>query len=457
MEKRQIACYKRKQALCVVPVQLSAPSAQLMALPYFRAMAVHPKDLSIQDFSYSLPDERIARYPLPQRDESKLLVYQNGQISETIYRQLPQLLPAGSLLLFNNTKVVEARLLFQKSTGSTIELFCLEPADTYPDITTAMLQKQSVTWKCLVGGAKKWKEGPLQKQLLVNGHPVQLQAFKKEKTGDSFLVELVWDDAHLSFAELLHAAGQLPLPPYLNRAVEESDKQRYQTVYAQHDGSVAAPTAGLHFTPQLLQSLQQKQVKLEYVTLHVGAGTFKPVKSDTLQEHEMHAEFIDVPLEAIQHLVQHRGTGKPLIAVGTTSLRTVESLYWLGLKTLQHPQLPPADLHLEQWAPYENASAETPTIAALEALVQWMQQHCLQRLITKTQIIIAPGYRLKMADGLLTNFHQPQSTLLLLVAAITGNDWRRIYDYALQHDFRFLSYGDGSLLWNATYSKEFQQ
>lgn len=408
---------------------------------------MHPKDLRIEDFTYELPDHRIARYPLARRDESKLLVYRNGQITESVYQQLHTFIPGHSLLVFNNTKVVEARLLFQKSTGSTIELFCLEPSGDYPDITTAMLQKKQVRWKCLVGGAKKWKEGPLVKELLVNNHPVHLAAWKKEKSGDSFLVDFIWDDADLSFAELLHAAGVLPLPPYLNRAAEEADKQRYQTIYAQHDGSVAAPTAGLHFTPALQEKLLQKNISLDYVTLHVGAGTFKPVKSETMEHHEMHAEFMDVPLALVQHLCTHLATQHPVIAVGTTSMRTVESLYWLGLMVQQNPQLTPARLQLAQWTPYEMDAHNTSGIDALNALTAWMQQHGTDRLLVKTQIIIAPGYRLKIADALITNFHQPQSTLLLLVAALTGNNWRMIYDYALAHDFRFLSYGDGSLLW----------
>ncbi len=409
-------------------------------------MATHPKHLRISDYTYDLPDERIARYPLPERDQSKLLVYRNGTIRESSYRHLDEQLPPGSLLLFNNTKVVEARLLFQKSTGSTIELFCLEPADIYPDITTAMLQKGTVLWKCLVGGAKKWKKEALVKTIGTAEHTVTLTAYKKEKKNDYFLISLSWDDEHLSFAELLHLAGLIPLPPYLNRAPEESDLQRYQTIYAKHDGSVAAPTAGLHFTPALMQKLEEQGVHSGFVTLHVGAGTFKPVKATTMEQHEMHAEFIDVTAATIRQLIQQLENKNTIVAVGTTSLRTIESLYWLGLSTLQHPQLQPETLHLTQWTPYEQTPDHTP-VRVLQSLLSWMEAFAMDRLITKTQIIIAPGYRFTIADALITNFHQPQSTLLLLVAALTGEDWKKIYDYALGHDFRFLSYGDGCLLW----------
>jgi S-adenosylmethionine:tRNA ribosyltransferase-isomerase len=290
---------------------------------------MHPKNLSIKDFTYSLPDERIAKYPLTLRDQSKLLIYQNKQLQEDKYHNLSDHLPADSLLIFNNTKVVEARLLFEKSNGGKIEIFCLEPHEQYADITSAMLQKEKVWWKCLVGGAKKWKEGPLISLISNDGFDITLMAQKVQQLSDSYVIELSWDKVELSFAEVLHVAGLIPLPPYLNRLPEDTDKERYQTIYAKHDGSVAAPTAGLHFTPELFESLKKKNIQHDFVTLHVGAGTFKPVKADTMQEHEMHAEFIDVRKSFIENIIQH--LHNPIIPVGTTSLRTIESLYWLGV------------------------------------------------------------------------------------------------------------------------------
>lgn len=410
------------------------------------------RQIRISDFSYELPEERIARYPLHERDASKLLVYRNGEISETIYRKLAAELPGGSLLVFNNTRVVEARLLFQKETGGQVEIFCLEPGDQYADITTAMLQKGKVYWKCLVGGAKKWKEGPLRLVIqqpnadtTTDPAPLIIEARKAAQHNDYFIIELSWNHPQLSFAELLHAAGSIPLPPYLNRKTEEADKERYQTIYAKQDGSVAAPTAGLHFTPHVFELLQQKAINTAFVTLHVGAGTFKPVKASTIGEHEMHAEFIEVSAALIQQLINQPAEG--IIAVGTTSLRTLESLYWLGVKAALQPGIPAEALQLHQWEAYELAEKNISAATALQALLHWMEQQQIDKLITKTQIIIAPGYPFKMIRGLITNFHQPQSTLLLIVAAITGNDWKRIYQYAMEHDFRFLSYGDGSLLW----------
>lgn len=406
---------------------------------------MHPKDLSIVDFTYTLPEEKIATYPLSQRDNSKLLIYQQEQITEDVYCNLHHHLPTNTLLVFNNTKVVEARLLFQKSTGSNIEIFCLEPDEQYADITTAMLQKEKVYWKCLVGGAKKWKEEWLQKTILWQDEDINLKARIVAKRNDYFLIEFNWQNVLLSFAEILHLAGIIPLPPYIKRNTEEKDKETYQTIYAKHDGSVAAPTAGLHFTENLMQQLQQKNIKPCYVTLHVGAGTFKPVKALTMQEHEMHAEFIDVGIDFIQQLKEN--SQNKIVAVGTTSLRTIESLYWLGIKLIvANNNIALEDLVIEQWDAYElpqNISMQT----AFHQLYNWMETNQLTKLVTKTQIIIAPSYQLKVADGLITNFHQPQSTLLLLVAAIVGNKWKSIYDYALQHNFRFLSYGDGSLLW----------
>lgn len=407
---------------------------------------MHPRNLSIKDFTYVLPDDRIAKYPLAERDQSKLLIYREGQITQDRYANLADHLPANSLLVFNNTKVVEARLLFQKPSGGNIEIFCLEPHEQYGDITSAMLQKGKVLWKCLVGGAKKWKEGSLILKIeKYNFADLVLSAKKIEQLADSYIIELSWNKPDLSFAEVLHLAGVIPLPPYLNRSAEEADSERYQTIYARHDGSVAAPTAGLHFTGNLFEKLKQKKIQHNFVTLHVGAGTFKPVKSETMQTHEMHAEFIDVSAAFIKDLQNH--LSQNIIAVGTTSLRTLESLYWLGVKTILNPSIQPDQLHISQWDPYDLITSGITANEALESLLTFLDKHGLQRLITKTQIIIAPGYQFKIIKALITNFHQPQSTLLLLVAAITGGNWKKIYNYALENDFRFLSYGDGCLLW----------
>lgn len=406
----------------------------------------HPSELSIETYDYPLPEERIAKYPLPVRDQSKLLIYREGAIEERVYHQLDEVLPADSLLVFNDTKVVEARLLFKKETGSSIELFCLEPGGDYPDITTAMLQKGTVVWKCLVGGAKKWKAGQLTLKIISHGQTIELHAEKLEKLADSFLIRFHWAPEKCSFAEILHLAGQLPLPPYLNRATEAKDLETYQTVYALHDGSVAAPTAGLHFTPGLLKKLSDKGIKEAFLTLHVGAGTFKPVKADKMKDHEMHAEFMEVPLSFIEMLYKKAVGGEQagkILAVGTTSLRTLESLYWIGVKHLTKATDPYV---IHQWEPYQLPQDITLS-AALAAVIEGLKHDGKATLITHTQIIIAPGYRLKVADAILTNFHQPRSTLLLLIASIVGENWRTIYRYALEHDFRFLSYGDGSLLW----------
>ena len=415
---------------------------------------MHPKNISILDFTYDLPASKIASYPLEERDASKLLVVEKGQISETTYANLDQVLPSGTLLVHNDTKVVAARLFFTKENGSVIEIFCLEPAGIYKDITTAMLTKKEVLWGCLIGGAKKWKEGPLH---IKYGNNHTLTATKHTTLADSYLIKFEWDNEAQSFAEVLEAAGNIPLPPYFNRAVEANDKERYQTVYAVAEGSVAAPTAGLHFTPRLFEKLIAKNITKAFVTLHVGAGTFKPVKAARMEEHEMHAEFIDVQKSFIDMLRNQFLAGEQkVIAVGTTSLRTLESLYWMGAKIIaankphnNNTNLSIENMSVVQWDPYElMPQNELPsTAAALGALSNWMEQNNLSRLIAKTQIIIAPGYRFKIIDGLVTNFHQPQSTLLLLVAAITNGHWKPMYDYALENDFRFLSYGDGCLIW----------
>lgn len=407
---------------------------------------MHPKDLSISDFTYHLPAEKIARHPLEERDKSKLLVFENGKITSSFYQNLNEYLPGDTLLVFNNTKVVEARLLFTKQTGAVIEIFCLEPDDTYSDITTAMLQKGKVRWKCLIGGASKWKHGMILKKVVSRDEgEVALEAAIVNRLSDCFVIELSWQPEELSFAEVLHLAGFIPLPPYLHRDVEEEDKERYQTIYAKYDGSVAAPTAGLHFTTAIFDKLAAKNIQNEFVTLHVGAGTFKPVKSEKLDEHEMHSEFIDVTDDAIKNLISY--AEKTVVAVGTTSLRTIESLYWMGLKSIAQPDAAIDEISVQQWDPYEIKTIDVSPKEALAGLQKWMAKKQLTRLITKTQILIAPGYSLKVAKGIITNFHQPQSTLLLLIAAIVGDDWKKIYEYALHNDFRFLSYGDGCLLW----------
>lgn len=408
------------------------------------ALTMRADDLLIKDFNYELPDNKIACYPLPNRDESKLLIYKEGTIETSVYKNVAQYIPQQSFLVFNNTKVVEVRLLFYKSTGSKIELFCLEPADEYKDITSAMLMKGSVRWKCLVGGAKKWKDELLKAVTLHEGHELVLTAEMVAKKDDSYIIEFTWNDDALSFAEILHLFGNIPLPPYLNRIAEEEDKERYQTIYARFDGSVAAPTAGLHFTDEVFQSLHEKGIETGFVTLHVGAGTFKPVKTESVVEHQMHAEFIDVSVSFLEKLIA--SLNKKVVAVGTTSLRTLESLYWLGVKTVLNKEISAEELQLLQWEVY-NLPQTITTDEALQSLHDWMVKSNLERLITRTQIIIVPGYHLKVAEGLITNFHQPQSTLLLLIASIVGEEWKRIYHYALENEFRFLSYGDGSLLW----------
>ncbi len=407
----------------------------------------HPKELSILDYTYPLPEARIAAFPLAERDASKLLIYDQGTITTDTYRQLADYIPEDSLLVFNNTKVVEARLLFQKSTGGVIEVFCLEPHEQYADITRAMLQQGKVYWQCLVGGASKWKPGQvLEKRISYNGKEIILQAAYIEKRAGCFIIELSWTPSSLSFAEILHAAGAIPLPPYIKRKAEESDNERYQTVYAKHDGSVAAPTAGLHFTEQLFQSLKEKNIRHDYVTLHVGAGTFKPVMAEKMDEHDMHAEWIDVSRSFIETLL--KSLSGNIITIGTTSLRTMESLYWIGRKAASG-ELRVTSMEITQWEAYERKDKDITADVSLSALLEWMKANKLERLVTKTQILIAPGYQFQIINGLITNFHQPQSSLLLLVAALIGNDWRKVYNYAMENEFRFLSYGDGSLLWRA--------
>ncbi len=407
-------------------------------------MAMDPKNIFIKDYTYNLPEERIAPYPLTERDASRLLIYQDKKITWDIYRNIDTHLPAKSLLIFNNTKVVEARLLFQKPTGGVVEIFCLEPHEQYPDITSAMTQQKNVLWKCLVGRASKWKRGQILEKKMAGEHQqINLQATYKEKRTDYFIIELSWSPGSLTFAELLHHAGAVPLPPYIKREAEASDAERYQTIYAEQEGSVAAPTAGLHFTKTIFEKLRNKNIQTDFVTLHVGAGTFKPVKTDTIGEHQMHAEFIDVSADTIKNLLHH--LAHTIIAVGTTSLRTIESLYWLGVKAATNKWQ--EEIQLGQWEVYGELEQNISPSDALQSLLMRIEKEKMNRLVAKTQIIIAPGYKPRVVQGLITNFHQPNSTLLLLVAALIGDEWKKVYEYALQNDFRFLSYGDGSLLW----------
>ena len=401
------------------------------------------RHIQISDYNYALPDERIAKYPLPQRDHSKLLLYRQGEVSDDVFYNLPGHLPQGALMVFNNTRVIQARMHFRKSTGALIEIFLLEPA--CPADYEQMFQTRGrCSWLCLVGNLKKWKEGTLTRTLNVEHGALNITATRKGEQGTSHLIEFEWDNSQVSFAELIDAAGELPIPPYLNRDTEESDKTTYQTVYSKIKGSVAAPTAGLHFTPEVLAAIDARGIDREEVTLHVGAGTFKPVKSAEIADHEMHTEYIAVHRQTLEKLLAHQCQA---IAVGTTSVRTLESLYYMGLKALDNPDIDEEQLHVAQWEPYEEVKGKREEVkAALQALLTWMDRRALTVLHSSTQIIIAPGYDYKIVKMLVTNFHQPQSTLLLLVSAFVHGDWRRIYDYALTHDFRFLSYGDSSLL-----------
>lgn len=399
------------------------------------------KHIKISDYNYPLPDERIAKFPLPVRDHSKLLVYRHGEVSETRFTSLPDYLEAGELMIFNNTKVIQARLHFRKETGALIEIFCLEPIQPN-DYVLNFQQTSHAAWLCMIGNLKKWKEGSLHKEMNVKGHTITLTATRGECRGTSHWVDFTWDNPEITFADILEVFGELPIPPYLNRETQESDKETYQTVYSKIKGSVAAPTAGLHFTERVLQALRDKGVDLEEVTLHVGAGTFKPVKSEEIEGHEMHTEYISVNRQTIEKLIAHGGKA---IAVGTTSVRTLESLYYIGVTIASHPDAGQEELHVRQWQPYETHPTMT-TVESLQQILDYMKRHELEALHTSTQIIIAPGYTYHIVQKMVTNFHQPQSTLLLLVSAFVKGNWRTIYDYALGHDFRFLSYGDSSLL-----------
>ena len=403
---------------------------------------MNPQNIRIEDYQYDLPDERIAKFPVERRDQSKLLVYRQGEVSEDRFYNLPEYLPLGALMVFNNTKVIQARLHFRKETGALIEVFLLEPAQP-ADYEQMFQTRSSCEWLCLIGNAKKWKEGVLKRQVEVGETLVEVSAERLSQEGTSQRVRFEWSGG-VSFAELIDAAGELPIPPYLNRDTQESDKKTYQTVYSKIKGSVAAPTAGLHFTEEVLAALDTKGIEREEVTLHVGAGTFKPVKSELIADHEMHTEYVCIQRRTLEKLLQHDCRA---IAVGTTSVRTLESLYYMGCKLLRNPELTEEELHVCQWEPYvESGHAQYGVRDAIQALIDWLDRHQLSALHSSTQIIIAPGYDYKIVRMLITNFHQPQSTLLLLVSAFVKGNWRVIYDYALGHDFRFLSYGDSSLL-----------
>ena len=427
--------------------------------------SVKTKEIHISDYNYELADERIAKFPMAQRDHSKLLIYNKGVVGEDVFYNIPNYLPSNALMVFNNTKVIQARLHFRKESGALIEIFLLEPFEP-ADYEQMFQTRGHCSWLCLIGNLKKWKEGTLVRKVGVGSQEVEVRATRRGEHGTSQWIEFEWSKVEgqrskvesqsskgegscpITFADIIDAMGELPIPPYLNRETQESDKTTYQTVYSKIKGSVAAPTAGLHFTEKVLADIDAHGIEREELTLHVGAGTFRPVKSDTIGEHPMHTEYIAVRRHTIERLIAHDGEA---IAVGTTSVRTLESLYYMGLKVMANPNLTEEQLHVNQWEPYEGLKLKVDSLElkakdVLQALLDWMDRHELTILHSSTQIIIAPGYDYKIVKILITNFHQPQSTLLLLVSAFVKGDWRRIYDYALSHDFRFLSYGDSSLL-----------
>lgn len=415
------------------------------------------KHIHISDYNYDLPDSRIAKFPVSPRDTSKLLVYRHGEISDDIFYNLPKYLPEKSLMVFNNTKVIQARMHFRKETGALIEVFLMEPAAP-TDYELMFQTRGECSWLCMVGNLKKWKEGSLMRTFDVAGSTINFKATMRrdiidaKSGGTNYWVDFAWDNPQVSFAEILDAVGELPIPPYLNRETQDSDKTTYQTVYSKIKGSVAAPTAGLHFTDKVLAAIDAAGVRREELTLHVGAGTFKPVKSEEIDGHTMHTEYVCVRRDTLQTLLDYDCCA---IAVGTTSVRTLESLYYMGVKLEANPDAAEEDLHVCQWEPYEKADGTpvggnlvdgiTPQ-KAISNIIAWLDKNNLKTLHSSTQIIIAPGYEYKIVKVLVTNFHQPQSTLLLLVSAFLKGDWHNVYDYALSHDFRFLSYGDSSIL-----------
>lgn len=419
---------------------------------------IDTKHIHIDDYDYQLPDERIAKYPLKERDHSKLLVYNHGKVTEDVFYNLTQYLPSGALMVFNNTRVIQARIHFRKETGALIEVFLMEPAN--PTDYEQMFQTTGhCSWLCMVGNLKKWKEGALKRQFTIKGQNLTLSATmnrartKEKSGGTNYWIDFEWDNDNINFADILEAVGELPIPPYLNRKSEDSDKVTYQTVYSKIKGSVAAPTAGLHFTDTVLSNIDACGITRDEVTLHVGAGTFKPVKTEEIEGHNMHSEYIVVHRHTFLHLLEH---GCKCIAVGTTSVRTLESLYYVGVKIVQNPDIAEEDLHVSQWEPYDLTHDDNGLVLingkavsveeSIRATLNYLERNKLEALHTSTQIIIAPGYVYKIVKILVTNFHQPKSTLLLLVSAFLNGDWRKVYDFALAHDFRFLSYGDANLL-----------
>lgn len=406
------------------------------------------RNISIEDYDYPLPDERIAKYPLSERDASKLLVLNKDNISSSHFKDIGDFLPKDSLLIFNETKVVRARLLFTKDSGAAIEIFCLEPITGNGDYQLAFSSKSPSRWKCLVGNSRRWKNETALSLRVPESRSLSestLYAKRLEKNDNYSVVEFSWEPEELSFAEVLEAAGEIPLPPYLHREAEESDRERYQTVFARHEGSVAAPTAGLHFTDDLINDLKEKGISFEKVTLHVGAGTFRPVSSETIGEHEMHSETIVVKKSCIENILKN--IDKTIIPVGTTSMRTIESLYWIGLM-LKEEGLEERHLHLEQWFPYKERETLPPAEESLSIILDYLKSHNLNELHATTALMIAPSCKINIAKALITNFHQPKSTLLLLVSALIGERWKEAYQYALDNNFRFLSYGDSCLFIN---------
>ncbi len=399
-------------------------------------MSIKPENIRIEDYIYDLPEDRIAKYPLDQRDSSQLLVFNKGKISRDLFSNLDKYADSNSTFVFNNTKVIQARLKFFKETGSKIEIFCLEPIDP-SDYVLAFQQTERITWKCIIGNLKKWKDKNLKKLITIGNDKIELNASKRAQDGNAQIIEFTWNNNKFTFSEILENIGATPIPPYLNRESESIDKDRYQTVYSKLKGSVAAPTAGLHFTNSVFNKLRAKNIHIEEVTLHVGAGTFKPVNSKTIDAHEMHTEHFVVKKSTIENLLK----SKKIVAVGTTSVRTIESLYWIGVKLIENKIL---YAHITQWEAYELPDLNRQE--ALKALLNYMHKNDMDEIDASTQIMIFPGYKYKLVDALITNFHQPKSTLLLLIAAFIGNDWKKVYDFALNKDFRFLSYGDSSIL-----------
>jgi len=398
--------------------------------------------ISILDYTYPLADEQIASYALQDRDQSRLLIWNNGVISDEQFYNLPNFLPAGSMLVFNNTRVIRARLFFRKHTGAKIEIFCLEPLNP-GDYALSFMQDKHCRWKCIIGNLKKWKDEILVQTLTIGGQKVSFKAEKiKALTNQAHEIEFSWDNPRFNFAELLENFGNIPIPPYLNRESEDVDLSSYQTVYSRIKGSVAAPTAGLHFTTDVFKALKKRKIDCEEVTLHVGAGTFQPVKSATIGGHDMHSEQFIISRDFINRLATFEGK---IIAVGTTSVRTLESLYFIGCKVIENPGINTDQLAVPQWEPYHKRGATYSRHQAFDALTAYLDLHHLTELSSSTQIIIVPGYEFKVISGIITNFHQPQSTLLLLIAAFLGEDWRKIYEHALSNNYRFLSYGDSNL------------